>query len=67
MWAMADVDGMAISRQCYRHMLVRDGEGHDAPLQVGERSARALRDAVQTLRGRGVNLERWVNWVHYGA
>ena len=33
-----------------------------------ERSAGALRDATQKRRGkRGITLERWVNFVHYGA
>jgi hypothetical protein len=33
-----------------------------------ERSAQALQIAVQKLRKkRGMTLERWVNFVHYGA
>jgi len=35
---------------------------------LGENSAEALRFAVQTLRKkRGITLDRWVKWVHYGA
>ncbi|KAH9956734.1 CHAT domain-containing protein, partial [Russula dissimulans] len=45
--------------------------GEDAEergMDIGERSARALRDAVQMLRRkRGITLERWVNFVHYGG
>ena len=33
-----------------------------------ERTAEALRDAVQVLRRKNnVTTERWVNFVHYGA
>jgi len=38
------------------------------PLAYYERTAKALRDAVKQLRRkRGITLERWVNFVHYGA
>ncbi|KAH9014271.1 CHAT domain-containing protein, partial [Lactarius pseudohatsudake] len=65
MWDMVDTDGREISESFYRYLLACGGEIHDVPL--GERSARALRDAVQVMRRKGYDLERWVNWVHYGA
>ncbi len=63
MWAMADTDGRDLARHVYRSMLSGNEEG---PFYL--RSAEALRDAVRRLRcTRGVTLERWVNFVHYGA
>jgi len=63
MWAMADTDGRDLARRVYRSMLSRNEEG---PCYL--RSAAALRDAVRELRKMsGVGLERWVNFVHYGA
>jgi len=65
MWAMADTDGRDVSRLFYRSMLSEAGE-EEVPYH--ERSARALRDAVRELRNnKHVSLERWVNFVHYGA
>ena len=65
LWAMADTDGMDLSEHFYGHLFSPDGE---VGLPLCERSARALRDAVQKLRKKkGVTLERWVNFVHYGA
>ena len=65
MWAMADTDGRDLSAHLYGHMFSPDGE---VGLPLCERSARALRDAVQKLRKKKeVTLERWVNFVHYGA
>ena len=65
MWAMADTDGRDVSRLFYRSMLSEAGEGE---VPYHERSARALRDAVRELRDtKHVPLERWVNFVHYGA
>jgi CHAT domain-containing protein len=66
MWAMADTDGRDIAGNFYKSLFSgrRDGVHHY------ERTAEALRDAVVKLRGkkgRGMNLERWVNYVHYGA
>jgi CHAT domain-containing protein len=64
MWAMADTDGRDLAEQFYKSMFL--GEDRSAPHY--ERSARALRDAVQMLRReRRLSLERWVNFVHYGA
>ncbi|KAN0136709.1 hypothetical protein V8E53_005479 [Lactarius tabidus] len=66
MWKMVDIDGKDISESFYRYLLARSGESSNVLL--GERSARALRNAVQVLRRKkGMTLERWVNWVHYGV
>ncbi|KAI0297050.1 CHAT domain-containing protein [Multifurca ochricompacta] len=65
LWAMADTDGQDLSEHFYKVMF---SEGmRDMP--IGERSARALCGAVQRLRRKkkGMTLERWVNFVHYGA
>ncbi|KAI0303276.1 hypothetical protein B0F90DRAFT_1626675, partial [Multifurca ochricompacta] len=64
MWAMADMDGRDLAEQFYGSLF----SGGDEGMAYHERSARALRDAVRSLRGkRGMTLERWVNFVHYGA
>ena len=64
MWAVVDKDGPEIARHFYKSMF--SGEGQRPPSY--KRSARALRNAVQKLRRkRGITLERWVNFVHYGA
>ncbi|KAI0258269.1 hypothetical protein BC834DRAFT_835999, partial [Gloeopeniophorella convolvens] len=65
MWAMADEDGEDLSTHFYRHL---SSLKRDASISLGERSAKALQHAVQKLRQRkGVSLERWVTFVHYGA
>jgi len=67
MWAMADKDGPHLARNFYNSVFP-PGEGQGACYY--ERTAEALRDAVVKLRGRtgeGTTLERWVNFVHYGA
>jgi hypothetical protein len=62
-WAMADTDGRDLARRVYHSMLSGNDEG---PCYL--RSAAAMRDAVRELRNTsGVGLERWVNFVHYGA
>ena len=64
MWAMADVDGRDLAKNFYKSLF----SSQDSGGPYYERSAEALRDATQKLRvKRGVNLERWVNFVHYGA
>jgi CHAT domain-containing protein len=64
MWAMADTDGHHLARDFYQSVF-SDG-AQDGPYY--ERTAEALRDAVVKLRRRrGMTLERWVNYVHYGA
>ncbi|KAI0255289.1 CHAT domain-containing protein [Lactifluus subvellereus] len=64
MWAMADTDGRDLAGNFYKSVFSgrREGIPHYA------RTAKALRDAVNKLRRkRKVTLERWVNFVHYGA
>ncbi|KAH8992715.1 CHAT domain-containing protein [Lactarius akahatsu] len=64
MWAMADIDGPDLARYFYKSMLSKKKEG----IPYYERAAEALRDAVQRLRRKKrISLERWVNFVHYGA
>ena len=60
---MADEDGQHLVEDFYNLLLSTDEPG----IPYHERSARALRDAVKNLRRKGVPLERWVNFVHYGA
>jgi hypothetical protein len=63
MWAMADMDGRDLAKYFYKE-LFSDSRG--SPYY--ERSAKALQFSVKKLRRkRGVTLERWVNFVHYGA
>ena len=64
MWAMADEDGGDLTKLFYTSMF--SSGGPEVPYH--ERSARALRDAVRSLRKkRGLPLEQWVNFVHYGV
>ena len=64
MWAMADADGPALAGDFYKSVFSGRREG----VHHYERTAEALRDAVVKLRTkRGVTLERWVNYVHFGA
>jgi CHAT domain-containing protein len=64
MWAMADPDGPALAGDFYKSVFSGRKEG----VPYYERTARALRDAVVKLRRkRGITLERWVNYVHFGA
>ncbi|KAI0294715.1 CHAT domain-containing protein [Multifurca ochricompacta] len=64
MWEMADIDGREIAENFYKSMFSRNGEG--VPYHL--RSAKALRDATRKMRRKkGMTLERWVNFVHYGA
>ena len=64
MWAMADIDGPVLAESFYQSVFSDKWEG--APYY--ERTAEALRDAVRRLRRkRKMTLERWVNYVHYGA
>ena len=64
MWAMADTDGRDLAKYFYKSLFSRQ----DSSVSYYERSAEALRNATQKLRGkRGISLERWVNFVHYGA
>ena len=64
MWAMADVDGQVLVKHFYSSVFSDKWKG----VPYHERTAEALRDAVQVLRTRKkVTTERWVNFVHYGA
>ena len=64
MWAMADIDGPDLAESFYKAIFADRWE--EVPYY--ERTAEALRDAVKSLRRkRNMNLERWVNFVHYGA
>ena len=66
MWAMADEDGRGLAENFYKSVF----SGRKQVVYYHERTAEALRDAVVRLRrkkGIGMTLERWVNYVHYGA
>jgi CHAT domain-containing protein len=63
MWAAVDENGQYLVEDFYKSMLSGDETG----VPYYERSARALRDAVKSLRREGASLECWVNYVHYGA
>jgi hypothetical protein len=62
MWAMVDEDGKDLSEHFYSNMFAAGVQNASY-----EKSARALRHATQKLRTKGISLERWVNFVHYGA
>jgi len=64
MWAMADTDGWDLARNFYNAVFSDGAQG----VNHHERTSGALRDAVVKLRRKsGTTLERWVNYVHYGA
>ena len=64
MWAMADEDGRDLAGNFYKSVF----SGGKPWEPYHERTAEALRDAVVRLRRkRRMTLERWVNYVHYGA
>src|SRR6266702_386674 len=66
MWAMADTDGADLSKRFYKSIFAESPGRRGMPSY--ERSATALQFAVEKLRKkRGITLERWVNFVHYGA
>jgi tetratricopeptide (TPR) repeat protein len=66
MWAMADTDGADLSKHFYKAIFADKADQNGMPYH--ERSAQALQIAVKKLRKkRGMTLERWVNFVHYGA
>jgi tetratricopeptide (TPR) repeat protein len=62
MWEMADEDGQYLAKYFYESMFSDEGQR-----PYYERSAKALATAVRMLRARGVSLERWVNYAHFGA
>jgi len=64
MWAISDQDGGDLTNHFYDSMFSSDEPG----VPYHERSARALRDAVRSMRKeKKLPLEQWVNFVHYGA
>jgi hypothetical protein len=64
MWAMLDADGPDLAGNFYKSVFADRTQG----VRYYEITAEALRDAVVKLRRkRNVTLERWVNYVHYGA
>ena len=66
MWAMADTDGADLSKHFYKAIFMDKAKQNGVPYH--ERSAWALQLAVKRLRKKkGITLERWVNFVHYGA
>ena len=66
MWAMADMDGADLSKHFYKAIF--EDKADQNGVRYHERSAWALQHAVKKLRKmRGMTLERWVNFVHYGA
>jgi CHAT domain-containing protein len=66
MWALGDGGAEDLSLGFYNQM-ISGGAGDNASEPLAERSAMALRYTVQKLREKRVTLQRWVNWVHYGA
>ncbi|KAI9457830.1 CHAT domain-containing protein [Lactarius psammicola] len=66
MWAMVDKDGRDLAEHFYKALFSTSRRDQGIPYH--ERSAKALRFAVKKLRRkRRMTLERWVNFVHYGA
>ncbi|KAH9057711.1 CHAT domain-containing protein [Lactarius vividus] len=66
MWAMVDEDGRDLAEYFYKTLFSTSRRTEGIPYH--ERSAKALRFAVKKLRRkRRTTLERWVNFVHYGA
>ncbi|KAE9391503.1 hypothetical protein BT96DRAFT_1024038 [Gymnopus androsaceus JB14] len=62
LWTMADEDAPALSRDFYTYMLRNGPNGVDV-----KESARALHEAVQEMRKRGVPAERWSTFIHIGV
>ncbi|KAI9452590.1 CHAT domain-containing protein [Lactarius psammicola] len=66
MWAMVDEDGRDLAEHFYKALFSTLRRVQGVPYY--ERSAKALRVAVKKLRRKKrITLERWVNFVHYGA
>ena len=64
MWQMADIDGPVVAGIFYQSVFSDKWKG----IPYHERTSEALRDAVRDLRRKkNMTLERWVNYVHYGA
>jgi tetratricopeptide (TPR) repeat protein len=61
LWAMSDLDAPNMARDFYKYMFPR-------PERADFRDAAiALNRATRQMRGRGVPVDRWVNFVHIGA
>ncbi|KAH9057542.1 CHAT domain-containing protein [Lactarius vividus] len=69
MWGMVDDDGQELTKYYYKALFSNSKREQGVPYY--ERSAKALWVAVRKLRkkfrGKKLTLERWVNFVHYGA
>ncbi|KAI9454285.1 CHAT domain-containing protein [Lactarius psammicola] len=66
MWAMVDEDDRDLAEHFYKALFSNLRRVQGVPYY--ERSAKALRVAVKKLRRKKrITLERWVNFVHYGA
>ncbi|KAH9161534.1 hypothetical protein EDB89DRAFT_716320 [Lactarius sanguifluus] len=66
MWAMVDEDERDLAEHFYKALFSNSRREQGIPYH--ERSAKALRVAMKELRRkRQITLERWVNFVHYGA
>jgi hypothetical protein len=64
MWAMADTDGLDLSKHFYESVFSDKASQNE--VSYSERSAKALQLAVKKLRTkRGITMKRWVNFVHY--
>ena len=62
-WVIVDEDDRDLAKNFYRALFANS---RGTPYY--ERYAKALRFAVKRLRRKGgITLERWVNFVHYGA
>ncbi|KAG8944371.1 hypothetical protein FRC03_002087, partial [Tulasnella sp. 419] len=64
MYAMADIDGPIVAEEVYKHMFRRTEMGGSVDYRD---AAEALSIATRKLRERGVPVERWINFVHFGA
>ena len=67
MWDMADTDGADLSKHFYETVFSDNLKASQNGVPYYERTAGALQISLKKLRERGVTLERWVNFVHYGA
>ena len=66
MWAMVDEDGRDLAENFYKALFSDSRREQGIPYH--EKSAKALRFSVKKLRKKKrITLERWVNFVHYGA
>ncbi|KAG8886291.1 hypothetical protein FRB98_001353 [Tulasnella sp. 332] len=61
MWATADEDGPVIAEEFYNFMFKKPEKVQHTD------AAEALSNAMVVLRRKKVPLERWINFVHYGA